>query len=241
MVCIDQLIAAVPAHPVRDVLVGCFTTCVHARNHGLASTLKPAAHSGVGLSDAGDLNGMDVRDLARLARSTNTLDASVGIAAINSMADLTTQTVRTGNARELLLEKGAGKTLGMIGHFPFIERVRDRFRKALVFELAPQPGDMTADRMPQRLGEADVVALTATSLINHTFADVMGWIRKDAFVVMLGPSTPLYPLLFDLGIDALCGSVVTDSARALDMMKQAAPFRKLEGIEHVMLLKEDRP
>ncbi len=241
MVCIDQLIAAVPSHPVQDVLVGCFTTCVHARNHGLASTLKPAAHSGFGLSDAGNLTGMDVQKLARMARSTNTLDASVGIAAINSMADLTANITRTGNARELLLEKGAGKTLGMIGHFPFVERVRNRFRATLVFELVPQPGDMEANRIPERLGEADVVALTATSLINHTFSDVMQWIRKDAFVVLLGPSTPLYPRLFDFGIDALCGSVVTDSHRAMEMMQQAAPFRKLEGIEHVMLLKEDAP
>jgi len=239
MECIDQLIASVRPGTVSEVLVGCFTTCVTANDTGLASTLKPAAHSGTGLPDAGNLAGQDVRQLAAYASRDNLLAASVGIAAINSDVRKAELPFRNGNARELLVEKGAGTTLGMIGHFPFVARVREQFRDTLVFELDPQAGDLDASQIQDRLGEADIVALTATTLINHTFDQVMAAVREDACVVMLGPSTPLNPVLFDFGVDALCGSLVVERNRAFEMIRQAAPFRCLEGIEHVMLLKED--
>ena len=236
---IDRLIASVTPCTVGDVLVGCFTTCVTGSDTGIASTLKPPVHSGFGLPDAGDLAGRDITELAQLAYSDNLLAASVGIAAINSDVRRSDLSFRTGNARELVLKKGAGRTLGMIGHFPFIDRVRDNFKDTLVFELNPQPGDLSAVEIPERLAEADIVAVTATTLINHTFERVMAAVNPDAYVVMLGPSTPLNPVLFDFGIDALCGSLVTDRDRAFEMIRQAAPFRCLQGIAHVMLLKED--
>ncbi|MFO8011204.1 MAG: DUF364 domain-containing protein [Dehalococcoidia bacterium] len=40
---------------------------------------------------------------------------------------------------------------------------------------------------------ADVVAITSTSLINHTFEDLIQLCDANALVIMLGPSTPLSP------------------------------------------------
>lgn len=236
---IDRLIASVPPCPVCDLIVGCFTTLVDAAGVGIASTLKPAPHSGIGLPEAGTWVGRDITELAELAQSDNPLAASLGFAAINSSVNHRGLPLKTGNARELLVEKGAGKRLGMIGHFPFVDRIRDRFSETLVFELEPGEDDLPASRIPERLREADIVALTATSLINHTFMSVMEAVRPDATVIMLGPSTPLAPVLFEYGVDALCGSIVTDRDRAFRGVAQASPFRNLSGIEHVNLLKEE--
>ncbi|NOZ13184.1 MAG: DUF364 domain-containing protein [Acidobacteria bacterium] len=236
---IESLIESTRAVPVRRVLAGCFNTVVQSSGWGIASTLKPLSQRHEAVPGAGTLVGRNVKELAALARSDNSLAASVGIAAINSALETAALPLKELNARELLVEKGKGGVLGMIGHFPFIERVRNLFSGALVFELNPQKGDLPAEEIRKRLKEADVVAITATSLINHSFDEIISSCRKDSYRVLLGPSTPLTPLLFQFGIDAVSGSIVTDPDTFLPMAAEGTPFRKLAGISHVTLLKED--
>ncbi len=236
---IESLIESTIPVPVRQVLVGGFNTVVQSSGWGIASTLKPPAWQHEGVPGAGSLSGQTARILAETARSRNPLAASVGIAAINSALETDKLPFKKRNARELLLEKGEGGVLGMIGHFPFVDRIRNRFRDTLVFELVPQNGDLPAESIRERLKEADVVAITATTLINHSFDDIIRACRKDSYRVLLGPSTPLTPLMFDFGIDAVAGSIVTDPVPFLAMVTEGSPFRKLSGISHVTVLKED--
>ncbi|HDR05145.1 MAG TPA: hypothetical protein ENN84_07870, partial [Candidatus Marinimicrobia bacterium] len=55
----------------------------------------------------------------------------------------------------------------------------------------------------------------------------------------LGPSTPLSPSLFQLGFDALAGSVIRDEALLRNQVQQAVPVRYLKGIQPITLFKED--
>jgi len=235
---IESLIESTATVPVRRVLTGCFNTVVQSSGWGLASTLKPTSWQHDGVPGAGTLTGQDARKLAELLRSDNLLAASVGIAAINSTLETASLPLKELNARELLVAKGKGGVLGMIGHFPFVDRARHLFRDTLVFELEPQPGDLSSEDIKTRLKEADVVAITATSLINHTFEEIISACRKGSYRVLLGPSTPVTAELFNFGIDAVSGSIVTDEA-FLPMVAEGTPFRQLRGISHVTLLKED--
>ncbi len=236
---LESLIESTPPVPVRRVLTGCFNTIVQSSGFGLASTLKPPLWQHEGVPGAGTLTTRNARELAEFARLDSTLAASVGIAAINSTRNEEGLPLKELNARELLVEKGKGGVLGMIGHFPFVERVREQFSDILIFELDPQKGDLPAEKIKKRLKEADVVAITATSLINHSFHDIIAACRKESYRVLLGPSTPVTPELFHFGIDAVSGSIVTDSDSFLPMLAEGTPFRKLAGISHVTLLKED--
>jgi uncharacterized protein (DUF4213/DUF364 family) len=78
------------------------------------------------------------------------------------------------------------------------------------------------------LPQADVVALTGTSLINHTFEDLMALCRPDAFVLLLGPSAPLAPELFGLGVNAISGTRVFDPEVVLQTVSQGATFRQIK-------------
>jgi uncharacterized protein (DUF4213/DUF364 family) len=51
--------------------------------------------------------------------------------------------------------------------------------------------------------------------------DLLALCRGDAFVVLIGPTTPLSPVLFEYGVDALCGTVVDDPRAVVDRL--AAP------------------
>ncbi len=87
------------------------------------------------------------------------------------------------------------------------------------------------------LPSADVVAITGTSLTNHTFDELIGLCHPKAFVVMLGDTVPLSPVLFDHRIDAICGTRVVDPALALRCVSQGATFRQIKGTRRLTLQK----
>jgi uncharacterized protein (DUF4213/DUF364 family) len=86
------------------------------------------------------------------------------------------------------------------------------------------------------LPQADVVALTGTSLLNHTFNDLIALCRPDAYVLLLGPSAPLTPVLFEAGVDAISGTRVHDAEQVLLSLAQGATFRQIKRMGGLRLL-----
>jgi hypothetical protein len=72
-----------------------------------------------------------------------------------------------------------------------------------------------------------VVAISSTTLINGTFEGLVALCRPDAYVLLLGPSTPLSPLLFDHGVQLLSGALVDDVDSVLRLVSQGASFRQI--------------
>jgi uncharacterized protein (DUF4213/DUF364 family) len=128
--------------------------------------------------------------------------------------------------------------VAIVGHFPFVRQARQAAAECWVLELDPRPGDLPADRAAEVLPQADVIALTGTSLINHTFDGLIGLCRPDAFVVLLGGSAPLTPVLFDRGIDVIAGTRVIDVPIVLQAVSQAATFRQIPGKRLLTMARE---
>lgn len=227
-----------PRFPVRDICIGAFNTAVLSQRLGLATTCRGGEFPHAGVENGGDLLRMDSRELAHFLLSGNELECSLGMAAFNSMIDTELLTMKTLNAKDLLLRKGKNKSVGVIGHFPFIDGMKDRFRECRVFELNPKTGDYSAEEIPAYLPDAEVVAVTGMTFLNHSFEDVMEHISPDAYVILLGPSVPLTPLLFEFGVDAVCGTLIEDAHPALLQVKQGVPYRKMKGLQYVTLLKD---
>ena len=227
--------------PVRQILVGAFWTGVVVDTQparcGLASTLRaetggpwpPVVRAGRLLERSG-------RELAELLRSDRILEASIGTAALNALLEVDESPLTEANAEQLILERGSGRRVAIVGHFPFIERVRVASADCWVLELHPSSGDLPASRAPEILPQADVVALTGTSLINHTFDQLVGLCRPDAFVLLLGPSAPLTPRLFEAGVDAISGTRVRDPELVLRSVGQGATFRQIKRAGGLSLL-----
>lgn len=231
--------------PVRQVLVGAFWTAVVLDTDpprcGLASTLRPATHpGGPPVPHAGRLLERSGRKLAALLRSSSTLEASIGMAAFNALLEVNEAACTEVNAEKVILERGAGRRVAIVGHFPFVERVRRAAATCWVVELHPRPGDLPAERAAEVLPQADVVALTGTSLINHTFDNMIGLCCPDAFVILLGGSAPLSPVLFDYRIDTLAGTLVVDVPAALQAVSQGATFPQIPGKRLLTITREER-
>ncbi|MDH4207528.1 MAG: DUF364 domain-containing protein [Anaerolineae bacterium] len=226
--------------PVREVRIGAFWTAVvlEGGRSGLASALRDDDHhhGQDPVRRAGHLHERSARELAELARSDSLLEASVGLAAINALLDVDEDACLELNAEQVILEQGAGKSVVVVGHFPFIPRVREATRQLWVLEKRPGQGDLPAEAAPEVIPKADVVAITGTSLINHTFEELIGLCRPEAFVLVLGPTTPLSPVLFDYGADVISGTLVTDPETVLRYVSQGASFRQIKRSRGVKLL-----
>ncbi len=228
--------------PVREVGIFLHATVVVSLHAGMAYTSPRASHDeprdrGDIVANHGRLTEMSARQLAAYATSSHPMEASVGVAAINSLVGVPPGRAVRQKGVELLLSWAAGKRLAVIGHFPFTERIRDQLQKLWVLELDPREGDLPASMAPEILPEADVVAITGATLINHTLEGLLALARGKRVIVM-GPSTIMSPVLFGFGASALCGVQVEDPALAMGWLKEGGSFRGLPGVEQITLLPE---
>jgi len=218
--------------PVKQILVGVHWTAVISKYCGLASTLcEPPPHHDNQIRDVGGLQKKSIDDLMRLVLSDRLLEASIGMAAVNSLIDIDEQQCQSTNAFNIIVEKGKNKNIGIVGHFPFIPKLKKEARHLWVFEKRLQEGDLPEIEMESMLPQCDVVGISATTLINHTLENILKFCRADAFKIMLGASTPMLPLLFDYSLDVLAGCKVINSDSALNSIGKGATFKQITGIK----------
>jgi uncharacterized protein (DUF4213/DUF364 family) len=224
---------------VQDIRQGVFHTAVLTRYCGLAATLpKDALLQKLPMvKEPGTLLDKSAQDLVRLAYSPSILEAAVGMAAINSLLDVDVDACLELNAAELIMEKGEGKQVAIVGHFPFIPRVREAAAQLWVIEKNPRSDDLGEDAAERVIPQADVVAITGAALTNHTLDQLLGLCSPAAFVVILGDTAPLSPVLFDYGVDAVSGTRVVDPLLALRCVSEGANFRQILGTKRLTLMR----
>ncbi|MEJ2746328.1 MAG: DUF364 domain-containing protein, partial [Anaerolineae bacterium] len=121
---------------------------------------------------------------------------------------------------------------------PFIANVRERVGQLFVLEKNPGPGEYPAEAAGELVPQADVLAITSMTLLNGTLDGLLALRRPEARVLLLGPSTPLHPLLFDYGVEMLSGAVVTAVHPVLHLIRQGAVFRQVRkgGVRLVTMM-----
>jgi uncharacterized protein len=225
--------------PVRDIRQGVFHTGVLTRSCGLAATLprdalrqKPPL-----VKEPGSMLAKTPWQLARMAYSESILEAAIGMATINSLLEVNPDSCIELNGADLILRKAEGKDVVIVGHFPFVPRVRETARNLWVIEKNPSGDDCPEADAEALVPRADVVGITGTTLTNHTLEHLLELCNASAYVVMLGDTVPMCPLLFDYGVDALSGTRVVDPEVALRCVSQGANFRQIRGIARLTMEK----
>ena len=224
--------------PIRNIIIGVHWTLVSSKYCGLGSTMVgegPHGHSQV--RDVGGLHKKSAQELAQWIFSDTLLEASIGIAAINSLLEVDESRMEQVNAAEVIARESKDKNLVVVGHFPFVESIKPFTRKCWVIEKRPFGDDFPEEAAREFIPQADVVAITGTAFINHTMEDLLSFCRPDSLVMILGPSTPMTPLLFDRGISFLSGSRVIDEKAAITTIQQGASFPQVKGVKLMTMSK----
>jgi uncharacterized protein len=215
---------------IRSVLVGAHWTVVCSRYCGMAASMRSDhPHGDMQVRDVGRLHEKSARELAELAFSTELMEASIGVAAINSMLDVDDSASREINASEVLASQGRGKNVALVGHFPFIPQLRSTVGQLWVIEQYPRNDDYPAEAAAELIPQADIIAITSSALINHTLDGLLALCPPQATVMLLGPSTPLSPIWFDYGVNIISGTKVIDEKAVIRTVGQGASFRQVEG------------
>jgi len=231
---IDDLLSQLSYEaPLRDIRQGPFQTAVLTRRCGLASTLHDGTHrhQRPPVGEAGFLMEKDARYLARMVYSESSMEAAIGMATVNSLLEVDESRCQELNAGALLAEKGRGKKVAIIGHFPFVPELAKDVRELWVIERNPWEGDLTEAEAEKMIPQADVVGITGTAFTNHTIEPLLNMCNPGAYVVVLGDTAPLSPVLFDYGIDAVSGTRVVEPETVLECVSQGATFRQIRGIK----------
>jgi uncharacterized protein (DUF4213/DUF364 family) len=225
--------------PVSDIRQGPFQTAVMTRNCGLASTPHDPGphHDRAPVKEAGLLLERDARELAGLANSLSPAESAIGMATINSLIEIDDSICTELNAADLLADEGTGKKIAIVGHFPFITRLRKIARELWVIEKNPQEGDLAEAAAEDFIPQAQVVGITGTAFTNHTIEHLLGLCRSSAYVVILGGTAPLSPVLFEYGVNAVAGTKVIDNEIVLRCVSQGATFRQIKGIRLLIMRK----
>jgi len=223
--------------PVRSVHTCVFWTAVITKHCGLSSTFREEGPShDRGVRDVGNLTRKAALELAEYAKSESLLEASIGMATINSLIDIDESRCVEKNAFEIILGKGQGKNVAIVGHFPWIPKLKGKTRNLWVLEQRLREGDLPAKQADRILPQCDVVGITGTSFINHTLEGLLN-LCKEAYVLLIGPTSPMSPILFDYGIDAICGSKIIDPDQLIRSISEGATFKEVTGVRLLTLSK----
>lgn len=170
--------------------------------------------------------GRSLRDVASLSKAWNFSEAGVGVAAINAWHNRPFSGMDDEpDAFEAHAHDCAGKRIGVIGHFPRLPQLFSEALELRIFERNPRPGDYPDSAAEFLISDLDVLFITGSALVNKTLPRLLE-LARGIPVILVGPSTPVHPALFDAGVTTLSSFIPTNPAGLLGTLKGIGGGRK---------------
>jgi uncharacterized protein (DUF4213/DUF364 family) len=184
----------------------------------------------------GKMRGRPARDFLRETGAASGIRRAVGVAVMNALAEMCWQ--RSPQSEVQLLEGvdaydaaaiRPGENVVVIGAFvPFLKALKRAQQRFTVLEM--DPATLKPDELPyfrpaveagSVLPDADVVLMTGTTLVNNTLESLLDLCRREARVVVVGPTVGLLPQAFlRRGVDIMGGIRVTAPDEFLDVLAE---------------------
>lgn len=192
--------------------------------------------------------GAELQTVAELIKSWDFQQASIGLAAINSYLNRKQQLKENQTLMEIDYQDAfdeiptavATNKIGMIGHFPYVDRVPEIKKQLSIFELEPKMGDLPASASEFLLPQMDIVYITASTIVNKTLPRLLT-LSQQAKTVLVGSSCPLSSTFFSQGVQVIAGTlynqeiielVHTNQKRHLPLSKHGKQLRITQkGVE----------
>jgi uncharacterized protein (DUF4213/DUF364 family) len=216
------------------VIVGLnWTLVVGTDGAGMAHTPARGTAGCRSLPRPGAYTGQPLATLAALWTSDNVFERAIAAAAVNAHWNRYDIVASAANGLDLIENRG-DRTV-VIGRFP---GVANRHPGIAVVEREPRAGEYPESALPDLLPKAEFVAITASTIVNDSLSGILA-LCENAFVLLIGPSTPLAPPLFDLGVDALSGFIVGDVERLAGAVSEGAAVSALRCYGRYATIRSD--
>ncbi|MCP3892475.1 MAG: DUF364 domain-containing protein [Desulfobulbaceae bacterium] len=220
---------------IVDVRIGLGYTLVELADGraGLAWTPdKNQAQSCTHMSHAGTLLDFTEKDLLMWLRDDSHLKRALGLATFNAV---NSRVERVFNDQEAISQLGITETdhVAMVGHFaPLIPRIKKSGCRLEVIERNKQKEGLELVDLRENydpLAQCDVAIITSTSIINNSVDTLLATLKNNRSAVMLGPSTPLCPEVFNATrVSQLSGAFVADVPEVKNIISQGGGTKLLK-------------
>ncbi|MGD1911523.1 MAG: Rossmann-like domain-containing protein [Rivularia sp. (in: cyanobacteria)] len=224
---------------IKEIIIGLTWTLCIAENAGLCMSPGIATRT---LPFSGTLVNKSISELAPWLRSWNPYQATVAMAAINSVINSSSSLPNTGTVLspkgsanlavfEHFLPQIRNKNVCIIGRYPGLNKYANEMDMKVI-ELNPGAEDFPAPASEYLLPEAEWVFLTATSIVNKTFPRLVQ-LAKNSKLVLMGPTLPWLPELKQMGINYLAGIKITNLPALRQTVAEGGGVRIFEtGIQY---------
>jgi len=231
--------------PQGKVTMGLYWTAVESTRIGLAFTYRSCflvPHLCPIVRSAGSLSGRSALELAELVRSENTLEATIGLAAINSLLpEPDAEKFRVGNAIPQIVDLCRDRDVAMVGYFPFAEKVREVARNFYITDKHKnaEEGDIAPEEIFKYFQRAQVRIITATTIINGSFDSIMEKCDETGINILFGPSVPATEAMFDHNIHILVPVKVSDPGLLMQSVREPAIVPQMQGLITGMMTRDE--
>jgi uncharacterized protein (DUF4213/DUF364 family) len=199
---------------------------------GIAATGVALDGSHSGNMDVVDYEGRQAVDLLECILTPDPIQRTMALALINALSQTNAMQLPEDTKNRILFDRFGildGVRVAMVGYFPPLVRFLEKKQIPLsVIDNARGIGDKRTF-YKQLADWAEVLILTATSIVNSTMEDILSHAGPQLKTVVLGPSTPMLPEAFaHLPIHMLAGSAVMDREAALKAIRHGGGTRALK-------------
>jgi hypothetical protein len=190
---------------------------------GIAALPDMIHRNGTVVPAAGSFAGSPAPDLLQyLIYGKNSLETAIGLATANALIELPVTAADDREATTYLrLQKGV--RVAMVGLFaPLVDRIESTGAKLTVIEKNPARWKIVSHEEKKiALQSCEIAIITATALLNSTFEETINLLGAPSSVVVLGPSTPLLPVIFrDTPVTHLGGVFIADAERVMQIISE---------------------
>lgn len=231
---LESISAAAGRITVDHVYIGIGYTAVTTSDDGIGIAATGMALNGScnGNVDIVDFEGCAASDLLQLIMEAFPMARTMALAPINALNHGQALSMPEDPGNAVLLDRfgiRSGAHVAMVGYFPPLVRLFEEMGVHLsVIDDAKGMGNKNAF-YGQLGGWADVLLITATSIIDNSAETILCHAGPALKTVLLGPSTPMVPkALAGLPIDMLAGSAVTEPRQALKIIRHGGGTRALK-------------
>jgi uncharacterized protein (DUF4213/DUF364 family) len=225
----DALIEGIPPNAAAEFFVCGATHCIVRADSGgvgVSGTLDETRRAPM---LAGKEFGMPLRELARCVKSWDFVEAGLGLAAINAwynskerllglglrVSDKPFVEDRAADPIIVLQNEIKGKNVVVIGHFPYIDQLFAPVCDLSVIEkFSPEDGDYPEQAAEYLLPSCDYALIASYTLVEKSLPRLLE-LARGAKVTIVGPATPVTPILHDFGARDLAGLCVKDGESAI--------------------------
>ena len=230
----DDLIKGIPKELLVDeVICGKEYCAVRSGNSvGMSASRTPTSRTAIFTKN---MIGAPLVEVAECIKSWNFVESATGLAAINTYYN--SPQIARGNGVSfsdgmrvedrifdpfiMSQNEVRGKKVAVVGHFPHLERLLEPICDFSIIEWTPKEGDFPISAAEYILPECEYVYVSNACLVHKTLPRLLELSQNAARITMVGPGTPLAPVLFEYGFATLSGFMIKDHLRMLRIIAGA--------------------